>query len=88
MPDPKCRRLCCGRTALAALAAVVLCHTPAHGGALPGTPVRAGNVTIRADGRAFHVDLVRARLSEVRVRVGIGGGKVGRTESLAGIAAR
>lgn len=73
-----------------ALAAVFVSapRAPAKAGALPGSPVRAGRVTVRVAGRAFVVDLVRARLSDVRVRVGLGGGRVGGTEGLAAMATR
>lgn len=53
-----------------------------------GKAITSGTRSVSAAGRSFSVRLVTAELGRVRVKVGLAGGRVGRTESLAGIASR
>ena len=82
--------------AAAVIAAAVSCVPPdgartlgaAAAAGQPAAFVQATTATVSADGRKYPVRMVKARLRSVRVKVGLAEGRVGHTESLAGIAKR
>ena len=89
------RRACA--LAAAACIAAAFSLVPHHGartggsaaaGGRPAAVVQAITTTVIADGRQYPVRMVKARLRSVRVKVGLAEGRVGHTESLAGIAER
>ncbi|TMI84085.1 MAG: hypothetical protein E6H03_02670, partial [Bacillati bacterium ANGP1] len=56
-----------------------------RGSRRPAAFVQAITTTVTAEGRRYPVRMVKARLHSVRVKVGLAEGRVGHTESLAGI---
>src|SRR2546425_9988701 len=60
----------------------------AAAGAQRASLVQAIATTVAVEGRQYPVKMVKARLSGVRIKVGLAEGRVGHTESLAGIAQR
>lgn len=70
------------------VALVALCLSAISPASAADGPIRSGSKTIKAGGRSYSVQFVKAQLSKVRVEVGLAWGKLGRTEALDGIAKR